>query len=86
MLFYSIVAVNSVLHCTFCRYVSNDLDDNDGKRTRVAIQNYHGIVKFELGKEFTLSEAEPMYWETVQPFTESTSFKAKLADGMSLLI
>ncbi|XP_052770744.1 angiopoietin-1 receptor-like [Mya arenaria] len=38
------------------RFVADSLDDKEGKRTRVAIPNYHGIVKYEVAYDQSASE------------------------------
>jgi hypothetical protein len=63
--------------------VNDSLDDHEGKRQRDAIENFHGVVKFEWAKELTLDEKEPKIgWSLVEPFKEHTTLHLKLADGI----
>lgn len=64
------------------KFVNDSLDDHEGERKRDAIENFHGIVKFEVAKVLTIDDEEPTSgWETITPFQEKTSFTEKLADG-----
>ena len=66
----------------FSRFVANSLDDHEGERTMDAITNFHGIVKFEMAKVFTLSENPPISgWSVITPIAESISFPEKLENG-----
>lgn len=49
------------------------------------IPNYHGIVKFEMAKRYTLDDSEPTTgWETLNVLTEETAFNETLDDGIFL--
>ena len=65
------------------RYVADALDDYEGRLTRNGITNFHGIVKFEVNKVFTLDTDEPSTgWVGVLPLVESISFREHIQDGM----
>ena len=67
--------------------MADSLDDHEGERTRDAITNFHGIVKFEINKIFTENEDLPTTgWQNITPIAESTSFAKKLANGNCPLI
>ncbi|XP_053393450.1 uncharacterized protein LOC123562440 isoform X2 [Mercenaria mercenaria] len=69
------------------KYVHDSLDDHEGKRTRDAITNFHGIVEFEWAKVLTKDEDEPKVgWTTVSPLEEQTSFTSKLDDGSRMRV
>lgn len=64
------------------RYVADAFDDYEGLLTRTGVTNYHGIVKYEVNKVFTLDTKEPSVgWEDVNPFAETTSFRTHIKDG-----
>ncbi|KAL4222693.1 hypothetical protein ACF0H5_018734 [Mactra antiquata] len=64
------------------KYVASYWDDNEGNRTKSAIQNYHGIVKFEIAKGYTSDDTQPQTaWTVLDPFAEETSFEETLTDG-----
>ncbi|XP_053381408.1 uncharacterized protein LOC128549125 isoform X2 [Mercenaria mercenaria] len=69
------------------KFVHDSMDDHEGQRTRDPIQNFHGIVRYEIVKIYTLDDSEPTSgWEVVTPFQEKTSFTEKLADGSRIRI
>ena len=70
----------------FSRFVSEDLDDYEGRLTREGVKNFYGIVKFEIARIYTLDTNEPLTgWENIIPLQETYTFKDKLQDGMSFV-
>ncbi|WAQ93662.1 hypothetical protein MAR_006133, partial [Mya arenaria] len=68
------------------KFVADSLDDDEGKRTREAIANYHGIVKFEVAYAQSASEEVPtMGWSDI-PLQESVSTQRILEDGDRLRV
>ncbi|XP_060601820.1 uncharacterized protein LOC132755046 [Ruditapes philippinarum] len=64
------------------KFVQDSLDDNEGNRTLDAIENYHGIVKFEVATVLSIDDEEPKStWKNLEPFQEKTSFQLKLQEG-----
>ncbi|XP_052278483.1 LOW QUALITY PROTEIN: uncharacterized protein LOC127876968 [Dreissena polymorpha] len=57
------------------------IDDNDGARTRAAIANKHGIVKFEVKRVYTDDKQIPTFGWTEIPLTEQYTFSEVIADG-----
>jgi hypothetical protein len=67
---------------SFYRFVQDSLDDNEGNRTLKAIENYHGIVKFEVATVLSKDDEEPKStWKILEPFQEKTSIPLKLQEG-----
>ena len=64
------------------RFVEDALDDYEGELTRNGVTNFHGIVKFEIARVYTLDTNEPTTgWDKIDPLVETYSFRDKLADG-----
>ncbi|XP_060583179.1 uncharacterized protein LOC132739481 isoform X2 [Ruditapes philippinarum] len=64
------------------KFVQDSLDDNEGNRTLDAIENYHGIVKFEVATVLSIDDEEPKStWKILYPFQEKTSIQLKLQEG-----
>ena len=64
------------------RDVADTLDDSEGNLTRDGIENYHGIIKFEINKVFTLDTAVPETgWVEVEPFKEITTVTERIEEG-----
>ncbi|XP_052799359.1 uncharacterized protein LOC128230970 [Mya arenaria] len=68
------------------KFVADTLDDDEGKRTRKAITNYHGIIKFEVAYDPSPSEEVPTTGWTVIPLQESISTQRILEDGDRLRV
>ncbi|WAQ93656.1 hypothetical protein MAR_006127 [Mya arenaria] len=68
------------------KFVADTLDDDEGKRTRKAITNYHGIIKFEVAYDQSPSEEVPTTGWTVIPLQESVSTQRILEDGDRLRV
>ncbi|XP_052246346.1 uncharacterized protein LOC127855047 [Dreissena polymorpha] len=68
------------------KYVADVLDDNVEPRTRKAISNFHGIVKYEIFWGSTVDTREPTSgWEII-PLKESFTATRILADGDTLRV
>ncbi|XP_052800641.1 uncharacterized protein LOC128231640 [Mya arenaria] len=68
------------------KFVADSLDDNEGKRTRQAIPNYHGIVKYEVVyDQSALEQAPTIGWLEVD-LSEQTSTQRILVDGDRLRV
>ncbi|XP_052246347.1 uncharacterized protein LOC127855048 [Dreissena polymorpha] len=68
------------------KFVPDVLDDNSEPRTRKAISNCHGIVKYEIFWQATIDATEPTSgWQTI-PLNESYSAKQALGDGDQLRV
>ncbi|KAH3847123.1 hypothetical protein DPMN_089438 [Dreissena polymorpha] len=65
----------------FHRYVADALDDNVEPRTRKAIPNFHGIVKYEIVWQPTVDKNEPTSGWQLIPLKESYSAQRALEDG-----
>ncbi|XP_060570888.1 angiopoietin-1 receptor-like [Ruditapes philippinarum] len=64
------------------KFVPDSLDDNEGNRTLEAIENFHGIVKFEVATVLSIDDEEPKStWKILETFQEKTSIKLKLQEG-----
>lgn len=69
------------------KFVSEDLDDYEGRLTREGVKNFYGIVKFEIARIYTLDTNEPLTgWENIIPLQETYTFKDKLQDGQGVRI
>ncbi|XP_052796107.1 uncharacterized protein LOC128228685 isoform X2 [Mya arenaria] len=68
------------------KFVADTLDDDEGERTREAITNYHGIIKFEVAYVQSPSEEVPTTGWTVIPLQESISTQRILEDGDRLRV
>ena len=69
------------------RFVADKLDDNEGGRSRTAIRNYRGIVKFEVNWEHSVSEQVPTRgWENVNPLNDEVSKQTPLVEGDRLRV
>lgn len=67
--------------CPCFRFVSQQLDDNEGSRKMDPIPNIHGIVKFEINYIFTLDHNEPETGWDELPLAETTKTSFQLQDG-----
>lgn len=64
------------------RFVENALDDYEGQLSRDGTTNFHGVIKFEIARVYTLDTNKPLTgWELVDPLAETYTFRDKLADG-----
>ena len=64
------------------RFVIDLLDDNRGNRTRSAIDNRHGIVKYEYAVVTTTDSSEPAVgWQEISGLDETVTFKEMLVNG-----
>ena len=72
----------------FCyRFVAEALDDNEGGRSRTAIKNYRGIVKFEVNWDQSVSITIPTTgWVDVNPLNDEVSAQRPLVDGDRLRV
>ena len=69
------------------RFVADVLDDNEGGRSRTAITNYRGIVKFEVNWDQSVSEQVPTTgWEDLNPLNDEVSKQTPLVDGDRLRV
>ncbi|XP_052796120.1 uncharacterized protein LOC128228694 [Mya arenaria] len=68
------------------KFVAASLDDKDGKRTRAAIPNFHGIVKYEVVYDQSASEEVPTRGWSEITLQESTSTLRTLQDGDRLRV
>ena len=82
------IAVHYINLSTFYfRYVDDSMDDYEGQLTRRGINNYHGIVKFEVRTVFTQDTNVPTDgWINVVPLAETYTFTNTLQDGRSGLV
>ena len=72
---------------SFCRFVSDALDDNEGNRTRNPIENLQGIVKYEVLFDQSVNELEPkLGWVEVKPMKEEITTEKQLVDGDRLRV
>ncbi|WAQ93644.1 hypothetical protein MAR_006115, partial [Mya arenaria] len=68
------------------KFVADALDDDEGERTRKAIPNYHGIIRFEVAYEQSASEEVPTTgWSNIT-LQERISTKRILEDGDRLRV
>ncbi|XP_062593100.1 uncharacterized protein LOC134254588 [Saccostrea cucullata] len=71
----------------FHKVVLNAFDDNDGERTLNAIQNVHGIVKFEYAYgNANQGNQNPINFQPVNDLTQTLSFFAQRRNGDTLNI
>ncbi|WAQ93645.1 hypothetical protein MAR_006116 [Mya arenaria] len=68
------------------KFVAASLDDKEGKRTRAAIPNFHGIVKYEVVYDQSASEEVPTRGWSEITLQESTSTLRTLQDGDRLRV
>jgi len=63
------------------------MDDNEGNRTLKPINNSHGIVKFEVAWDQSLSITTPNYgWETIASINETVKTTKHMVDGDRLRV
>ena len=61
------------------------MDDYEGQLTRNGVTNFHGMIKFEIARVYTLDTNEPTTgWDEIHPLAETYSFRDKLADGNNI--
>ncbi|KAH3716767.1 hypothetical protein DPMN_059496, partial [Dreissena polymorpha] len=78
------IQADGVLYSEKC--VNSSLDDNEEPRTRLAIENFHGIVKYEIAFVSTGEVREPTTgWHQI-PLKESFSAQRPLVDGDRLRV
>lgn len=57
------------------------MDDYEGRLTRNGIENFHGIVQFEVNKVYTLDAEVPVSgWENIL-LAENHTFSVNMKDG-----
>jgi len=70
-----------------CRFVAASMDDKEGNRTLSPINNYHGIVKFEVAWDQSVSNTTPNAgWETIAPLEETVKTTKHMVDGDRLRV
>ncbi|XP_052809614.1 uncharacterized protein LOC128238075 [Mya arenaria] len=68
------------------KFVADSLDDDKGDRSRQAIPNYHGIVKFEVAYDQSVSEEMPTAGWSKITLQERISTQRILVDGDRLRV
>ncbi|WAQ93658.1 FER-like protein [Mya arenaria] len=68
------------------QFVADSLDDDKGDRSRQAIPNYHGIVKFEVAYDQSVSEEMPTAGWSKITLQERISTQRILVDGDRLRV
>ena len=70
-----------------CRFVSDALDDNEGNRTKNPIENFQGIVKYEVVFDQSVNLVEPTTgWVELKPMKEEFTTEKPLVDGDRLRV
>ena len=58
------------------------MDDYEGNLTRNGIENYHGIVQFEVNKIYHRDPEVPVGgWENILPLAETHTFSVNIEEG-----